>query len=135
MEIEPRKQWHKQAAAGIILLALGVFIGRYLLPLGSAATGPLRFMTVNEGQRQLIFPTFWEAKDQLESKFIGNLNDEALFYGAVKGMVAAANDPYTVFADPSATKQFATRSENIERHSSPAATRSATLIVSPGPGR
>jgi len=111
MEIEPRKQWHKQAAAGIILLALGVFIGRYLLPLGSAATGPLRFMTVNEGQRQLIFPTFWEAKDQLESKFIGNLNDEALFYGAVKGMVAAANDPYTVFADPSATKQF---EENIE---------------------
>lgn len=90
----------------ILVLAAGIFVGRYVVPVGGIEEGPLRYVTVNEGQRELIFPTFWEAKDQLENKFIGDVKDQDLFYGAVKGMVAAANDPYTVFSDPNATKQF-----------------------------
>ena len=94
-----------------VVLAIGVFIGRYVVPVSGSDLGPLKYVTVNEGQRELIFPTFWEAKDELENKFIGDLDEESLFYGAVRGMVAAAKDPYTVFSDPSATKQF---EENIE---------------------
>jgi len=95
-----------KALSLVIVLAIGVFFGRYIVPAGGADLGPLRFVNVNNGERELIFPTFWEAKDQLEGKFIGDLDDEALFYGAVKGMVAAADDPYTVFSDPKATEQF-----------------------------
>lgn len=90
----------------MLVLAAGIFIGRYVVPVGAVDQGPLRYVTVNEGQRELIFPTFWEALDQLEQKFIGDLDDETLFYGAVRGMVAAADDPYTVFSDPNATRQF-----------------------------
>lgn len=93
---------HRGLLAAAVMLAAGIFIGRYLVP----ALSPLQFVTVNNGQRELIFPTFWEAKDQLEKKFIGDLNDADLFYGAVRGMIAAANDPYTVFSNPIDTQQF-----------------------------
>jgi len=65
-------------------------------------------MSVEEGERTLVFSTFWEAWDILQGNFIdaGSLEDEALFYGAVRGMVAAAGDPYTAFAEPDTTKQF-----------------------------
>jgi carboxyl-terminal processing protease len=89
-----------------LVLAAGIFLGRYIVPVGNSDLGPLKYVTVNNGERELIFPTFWEAKDQLENKFIGNVNDEDLFYGAIKGMVAAADDPYTVFSNPSDTAQF-----------------------------
>lgn len=104
--VQPVPNRRLSAALLILVLTAGIFIGRYVVPVGAVDQGPLRYMTVNNGERELIFPTFWEAKDQLESKFIGEVKDESLFYGAVKGMVAAANDPYTVFSDPAATKQF-----------------------------
>lgn len=90
----------------ILVLCVGLFIGRYIVPSGSQPLGPLQFVSVNEGQRELIFPTFWEAWDVLHSKFIGNLEMEKLYYGAVEGMIRASGDPYTVFSDPQATKQF-----------------------------
>lgn len=101
--LPPRR---RTVLGAVLILAAGIFVGRYVVPVGAENLGPLRFVTVNEGQRELIFPTFWEAKDQLESKFIGDINDENLFYGAVRGMVAAVDDPYTVFSDPTATRQF-----------------------------
>lgn len=101
----PAKKGRRLLALLIIFFA-GLFVGRYLLPAGDLASGPLKFVTVEEGQRQLTFPTFWEAWDELHTNFIGDLNDTNLFYGAVAGMVRAAGDPYTVFADPETTKQF-----------------------------
>lgn len=94
-------------ATALLIFAIGIFIGRYLVPAGALpAASPLRFVTVEEGKRQLIFPTFWEAWDGLHEKFIGPLDEEKLYYGAVAGMIRAADDPYTVFADPVDTKQF-----------------------------
>jgi carboxyl-terminal processing protease len=89
-----------------LTLSLGIFIGRYLIPAGEFRATPLRFVAVEEGKRQLVFPTFWEAWDELHGNFINGLEDEKLFYGAVAGMVAAAGDPYTVFSPPAETKQF-----------------------------
>lgn len=101
----------------LLLLALvfggGLFMGRYLYPAVEFSARPLQFVGVENGERQLIFPTFWETWDTLHSKFIeaDGLSDEALFYGAVRGMVAAAGDPYTAFEEPAATKQF---EENLD---------------------
>ncbi|HLD26046.1 MAG TPA: S41 family peptidase [Candidatus Andersenbacteria bacterium] len=92
--------------SAVLLFSLGIFIGRYLLPAGGGTPAALKFVTVQEGERQLIFPTFWEAWDELHANFINGLEDEKLFYGAVSGMVRAAGDPYTVFSPPVETKQF-----------------------------
>lgn len=96
-----------RAVATLLIFAIGIFIGRYLVPAGVLPeNSPLRFVTVEEGKRQLIFPTFWEAWDGLHEKYTGTLDEEKLYYGAVAGMIRAADDPYTVFADPNETKQF-----------------------------
>lgn len=92
----------------VILLVFfgGLLIGRYALPREMPANAPLQFVSVEEGKRELVFPTFWEAWDVLHEHFNGALDMQKLYYGAVEGMVRATGDPYTVFADPAATKQF-----------------------------
>lgn len=109
LPVPKRKRWPTVVGAGVLVI-LGVFIGRYIVPAGVAVQAPLQFVTIEEGQRQLVFPAFWEAWDILHEKFIGELDERELFYGAVSGLVRAAGDPYTVFADPEETKQF---EENI----------------------
>jgi carboxyl-terminal processing protease len=89
-----------------MLLLLGIFVGRYIVPAQMEDVAPFRLVSVSDEERQFVFPTFWEAWDKLHTNYIEELNDEELFYGAVEGMIRAAGDPYTVFADPTATKQF-----------------------------
>lgn len=104
---QPKKIKFTAIFSLILLFSLGLFIGRYLIPAGELQQyDALQFVTVEQGQRQLIFPTFWEAWDKLHANFIGELNDDKLYYGAVAGMVRSAGDPYTVFAPPADTKQF-----------------------------
>ncbi len=105
--VPPRRP--ARAILGIVILLVffgGLFIGRYVLPGQPAPGAPLQFVSVQEGKRELVFPTFWEAWDVLHENFNGALDMPKLYYGAVEGMVRAAGDPYTVFADPDATKQF-----------------------------
>ena len=101
-----RSPWRRLSVPLVVLLftAAGFFAGRYLLPAG--VTTPI-FANINEnGDRQLVFDTFWDAWDELHEKYIGDLNEEELYYGAVKGMVGAAGDAYTAFANPDETDQF-----------------------------
>lgn len=98
-----------RAVLGIIILLVffgGLLIGRYMLPGQTQTNVPPQFVSVQEGKRELVFPTFWEAWDVLHEHFNGALDMQKLYYGAAEGMVRAAGDPYTVFADPDATKQF-----------------------------
>lgn len=116
LELPPKPSaWARlfKAAAVLLLFLAGLFVGRYVVPAGEFSTQPLQFVAVKEGERELVFPTFWEAWDILHNDFINKdkIEDKSLFYGAVSGLVNAAGDPYTVFSDPQTTKQF---EENIE---------------------
>lgn len=91
--------------ATLLIFFIGLFVGRYVVPM-SGAKLPLTFTSEINGQRQLVFPTFWEAWDELHIKFNGELDDKKLFYGAVAGMVQAAGDPYTSFFDPDTAKKL-----------------------------
>lgn len=54
------------------------------------------------------FKLFWKVWDTLKENYVdkANLNDKKMFYGALKGMVAAIGDPYTVFMDPKIAEDF-----------------------------
>ncbi len=54
------------------------------------------------------FALFWQTWDELKEKYIGSdqINDKQLFYGALKGMVASVQDPYTVFMEPVVAEEF-----------------------------
>jgi len=50
---------------------------------------------------------FWEVWEQLSTNFVDRpVNGKELFYGAVRGMVESAGDPYSIFLDPDETKIF-----------------------------
>lgn len=53
------------------------------------------------------FNLFWDVWDKLEQKFIDKkkLDSQKLYYGAIKGMVASLEDPYTFFLTPEENKQ------------------------------
>jgi len=57
----------------------------------------------------------WSVWDILEDDYLRdeNLNVRKMMYGAVRGMVEALDDPYTVFMDPVETKQF---SQSLDGH-------------------
>jgi len=102
----PAGDQQRKVVGFLLIFLAGVLVGRYLLmPTDSNFTQP-EFVTVEDGERQFTFEVFWEAWDLLHEKYTDELADDDLFYGAVAGMVAAAGDPYTVFADPASTEQF-----------------------------
>ncbi|HRY90889.1 MAG TPA: S41 family peptidase [Candidatus Gracilibacteria bacterium] len=51
---------------------------------------------------------FWRVWRLLGEKYVdeSSLDSQQMVYGAIKGMVGALNDPYTVYMDPSETKDF-----------------------------
>lgn len=48
------------------------------------------------------FGLFWKVWDMMETKYIdqSKVDQQEMVYGAIKGMVASAGDPYTVFLTP-----------------------------------
>lgn len=54
------------------------------------------------------FSLFWKAWDLLQSKYVdkATLKADKMLYGAINGMLAASNDPYTTFFDPEENKEF-----------------------------
>ncbi len=59
------------------------------------------------------FASFWKAWTKINDKFISSVStssemvsDQARVYGAISGMVASLNDPYTVFFPPVEAKSF-----------------------------
>lgn len=57
---------------------------------------------------KINFSLFWDVWDLLKEKYVNSkeLDANKLFYGAIKGMLAATEDPYTTFFDPNENKKF-----------------------------
>ncbi|MBI4193396.1 MAG: S41 family peptidase, partial [Candidatus Colwellbacteria bacterium] len=54
------------------------------------------------------FGVFWQAWDQLKSKFVGasKLDDQTMVYGAIAGLAESLDDPYTAFFNPEDARKF-----------------------------
>lgn len=106
----------------VILTAIGFFSGMYaaqkneiakqlaqkeVVLLGKVTN---KYSGAPEGKiaQDVDFNLFWQVWDKLEEKYVDKdkLNDKEMFYGAIKGMVAAVGDPYTVFMNPVIAQEF-----------------------------
>jgi len=69
-----------------------------------------KYSKADEGSitQDINFSLFWDVWDELKKEYVDKdkLNEKEMFYGALKGMVAAVGDPYTVFMDPKLTLEF-----------------------------
>ncbi|PIT90390.1 MAG: S41 family peptidase [Candidatus Komeilibacteria bacterium CG10_big_fil_rev_8_21_14_0_10_41_13] len=63
--------------------------------------------------KDVNFKIFWKAWDIVKNKYIDRdkVTDAQLFYGALRGSLAALEDPYSVFLNPESSKEF---SEELE---------------------
>src|SRR3989344_245291 len=57
--------------------------------------------------KNIDFSLFWDVWETVGKKFVDKtkLDDTAMYYGAIRGMVAALDDPYTFFLTPDENKE------------------------------
>ncbi len=57
--------------------------------------------------KDVDFQMYWEIWKKLQQKYVEqNVKDSDLFYGSLQGMVAALNDPYSIFLPPQKAARF-----------------------------
>lgn len=101
----------------IILLAAGfvagIFAGKYVGPLGADTGQVTNFPDDNQTPRYvprtIDFDLFRQVWQTIHAQAIDRdtVSDSQLFVGALRGMVAALDDPYSTFFDTSETAEFA----------------------------
>lgn len=83
--------------------------------LGLAVLAVVSLVSYKVGQGNKIIPStlgqfdlslMWKVKEKLSTDFLekDNIDNEKMKYGAIQGMVAALDDPYTVFLPPEENK-------------------------------
>ncbi len=99
----------------VVVFALGIYLGA-VVNIGSVQERILQqknsevvgIKQLTEGfSEEVNTGLFWDIWDAVQKKYVEGPSEEAdLFYGAIEGVVAALNDPYSVFLRPEITKQF-----------------------------
>jgi len=103
-----------------IVVLLLVLVGAFLIGFEKGKNSvaydanpvPIRDVIIKNdatsADKELDFSLFWSVWNLLKSKYVdaSGLDARKLFYGAIKGMLAATGDPYTTFFDPNENKQF-----------------------------
>lgn len=99
----------------LLILSLAVFLFGSGYKLGEYKTSvskierPLYNIlnTQSQNPKNLDFSLFWQVWDKLEQKFVEKqkLDPQKMFFGAIKGMVATLEDPYTFFLTPEENQQ------------------------------
>lgn len=57
--------------------------------------------------RQVDFSFFWDIWNKVTNEYVGSVDTQKMVEGAIKGMVDAVGDPYTVFMNADETKSYA----------------------------
>ncbi len=124
MNIKLHKKELKKFIPGIILILILVgafFVGFYSgRQKNSASTNIFKAIAYSEEAKQFILNgdnpketfdanMYFEVWDAIKQGHVdkNKIKDRDLFYGSLKGLAQSVNDPYTVFMDPEAAKEFA----------------------------
>lgn len=101
--------------AGITILVAVFYIGfvagnangsKSIVPSGESDViheGDISYSSVDD----IDFRQFWEAWNLIKDSYVNQpVSEEALFYGAMQGLLSALDDPYTTFFTPELAEQF-----------------------------
>lgn len=99
------------ASAGLLLFGVGFKYGQYKAmkgPRGGSSVFTNATQSAAGGEASSIdFSLFWEVWNKVEEKYVDEKKIDAkkMYYGAIKGMVASLEDPYTFFLTPDENKK------------------------------
>lgn len=116
----PLDEPKSRVSLGSVALVALVIFGAYFLGFergkgadssesASAFSLPVStLLSSHSSERHPDLGLFWKAWDLLHDRFVdrAGLDSTSLLYGAIKGMLAATDDPYTTFFDPEENKAF-----------------------------
>lgn len=93
--------------AALVVFSVGFIAGQYTrvnLENGKPKVTVTRELPTDK--KDLNFSLFWEVWDRLQRDYFAKdkIDEEALIYGAIRGMVGAVGDPYTEFLPPAKQK-------------------------------
>ncbi len=110
-EIKKTNSWQEKILPFILVLAMAFSMG-YLLAVYNfnSAEGKLFSHLKANGEVSEYFNSdlYWQAWHTIKNEHVDRnlIDEEAMFYGSLRGMTSALDDPYTVFLDPSEAKDF-----------------------------
>lgn len=89
------------ASVAVLLFGGGYKLGEY-----KSFTG-ISVGAVPPNSRNIDFTMFWKVWDTIEKKYVDKkkVDPQKMYYGAIKGLVASVEDPYTFFLTPVENKQ------------------------------
>jgi len=104
------------SAIALVLIA-GIFISGFYAGRGnksatllnhSLAYSPEAETATTSADNLLDFNLYWQVWDAIKTDYVdkNKVTNQDLFYGSLKGLAAAAGDPYTVFMDPTESQNF-----------------------------
>lgn len=87
---------------GALFLVLGYAVGAKGYKVSTSKYNVVVDRDLPEEKKDLNFSLFWSVWDTLEESYFNKsqIDESKLVFGAIKGMVAAVGDPYTVFLTP-----------------------------------
>ncbi len=90
----------------VLVFGSGYKLGEYKNRL-NILLQPANFSKSSSGQSDINFDLFWEAWTKLQERYVDQkkIDPKIMYYGAIKGMVASVDDPYTFFLTPEENKQ------------------------------
>lgn len=97
------------AAVAVFLFGTGYKLGGYNSVNGESRS-ETNFLNTNAStvnDKNVDFSLFWDTWNKLEEKYVDKkkLDKKKMYYGAIKGMTASVEDPYTFFLTPEENKQ------------------------------
>lgn len=95
-----------------LVLVILIFAGGFYFGLNKQKD-PFRSVAYNEEgaiveEEKLDFNLYWEVWDNVKTNYVNKnkIEDKDLFYGSLKGIAESTGDPYTIFMNPTETKEF-----------------------------
>lgn len=90
------------ASVAVLLFGMGYKLGEYNISLVKNGVSAAPANTKN-----IDFTMFWKVWDTLEKKYVDKkkVDPKKMYYGAIKGLVASVEDPYTFFLTPTENQQ------------------------------
>lgn len=108
---DPQPKRHVAAYAFVILLiasfGIGIWAGKVIFTSETKQTYVEVVNRETPENKTVDFSLFWRVWDSVLAKaYKQPVDQEKMFYGAIKGLVASIGDPYSSFMDPTETQDF-----------------------------